>query len=135
MTPTARSPIGQVVYSVSHAHDCTAIGDFPDTNPRVLAPRAGRRPRPPTTDIGPDAYGWNYNGQPGPDILHWYPDFGIGTYTGQFQAAWAVTGNSQYLALGGEFPTVNGKASRAWSGSPSDHRRPTRWARSRGQPR
>ena len=31
----------------------------------------------------------------------------IGTVTGQNQAAWNITGNGQYLVLGGEFPTVN----------------------------
>jgi hypothetical protein len=34
----------------------------------------------------------------------------MGSYTGQNQAAWTVTGNSYYVALGGEFPKVNGKS-------------------------
>ena len=40
--------------------------------------------------------------------MNWFPDLDPGTYTGQNQAAWSVTGNSQYVVLGGEFPTVNG---------------------------
>ncbi len=34
-----------------------------------------------------------------------------GTYTGQGQAAWTITGNSQYVVAGGEFPSVNGDRS------------------------
>ncbi|MCW2522294.1 MAG: Conserved secreted protein of unknown function, putative domain, partial [Frankiales bacterium] len=33
-----------------------------------------------------------------------------GTFTGQDQAAWSVTGNANYISLGGEFPKVNGVA-------------------------
>ena len=32
----------------------------------------------------------------------------IGSYTGQNQAAWRLSGNADYLVLGGEFPLVNG---------------------------
>ena len=31
-----------------------------------------------------------------------------GTFTGQGQGAWTIEGNSQYVAMGGEFPRVNG---------------------------
>ena len=34
----------------------------------------------------------------------------VGTFTGKSQAAWSVTGNADYVVLGGEFPTVNGVA-------------------------
>ena len=34
--------------------------------------------------------------------------FTEGTYTGQSQAAWSVSGNAKYISYGGEFPTVNG---------------------------
>jgi hypothetical protein len=43
-------------------------------------------------------------------MLHWYPKLAIGTVTGQSQSAWAVTGTSHYIALGGEFPRANGVA-------------------------
>ena len=33
-----------------------------------------------------------------------------GSYTGQNQAAWSLTGTKDYLAVGGEFPRVNGVA-------------------------
>ena len=38
------------------------------------------------------------------------PSVAIGSYTGQSQAAWSVTGNTNYVVLGGEFPRVNGAA-------------------------
>ena len=31
------------------------------------------------------------------------------TYTGQSQAGWTINGNSQYVVIGGEFPTANNK--------------------------
>ena len=49
-------------------------------------------------------------GTPSPSQLNWYPDMTVGSYTGQSQSAWTVTGNGQYLVEGGEFPTVNGAA-------------------------
>jgi trimeric autotransporter adhesin len=103
-------PIGQVVYNVSHQHDCSPIGAFPDTNPRVWHHALATTAYPTGTNTGPDTYGWNYNGIPAPSLLDWYPTFGIGSYTGQSQAGWSLAGNSNYVAIGGEFPTVNGTA-------------------------
>jgi trimeric autotransporter adhesin len=103
-------PIGQVLYSVSHAHDCSAIGQFPETSPRTWHHAQAWTTYATGTNKGPDSYGWNYNGIPDSSLLHWHPTLGIGSYTGQYQAAWSVTGNSSYVVLGGEFPTVNGTA-------------------------
>ena len=102
--------VGPVLYSVGHAHDCTAIGQFPDTDPRIWHHALAQTTSPSGTNIGPDNYGWNFNGVPDSTLLHWYPDFGLGTYTGQGQSAWSLTGNASYIALGGEFPNVNGTA-------------------------
>lgn len=102
-------PLSPVLYSVSHAHDCSAIRSFPDTNPRVRWQRAlAQTTTPTTTNVGPDSYGWNYNGLPASAILHWFPQFRIGTYTGQNQAAWSLAGNTSYVSFGGEFPGLNG---------------------------
>ncbi len=48
--------------------------------------------------------------EPGPSIVNWLPDLAIGTFTGQGQAGWHVSGssNGEYLVYGGEFPRVNG---------------------------
>ncbi|WP_304049247.1 PKD domain-containing protein [Jatrophihabitans endophyticus] len=103
-------PVGQVLYSVSHAHECDNIGAFPDTNPRINHHALAFTTYATGTDTGPDDYGWNYNNQPDSTLLQWYPQLSDGTVTGQSQAAWSITGNSQYLALGGEFPSANGTA-------------------------
>ena len=102
-------PIGPVMYSVSHAHDCRWIRSFPDTSPRVRWQHAlAQTIAPTTTNIGPDNYGWNYNGLPASTVLHWFPQFRPGSYTGQTQAAWSLAGNTNYVSFGGEFPKING---------------------------
>jgi PKD repeat protein len=104
-------PLGPVMYSVGHVHDCTAVGSFPDTNPRVRWQHALAQTIAPTgTNVGPDVYGWNFNGLPDSTLLHWFPSITAGTYTGQGQAAWSLAGNSDYVVFGGEFPKVNGAA-------------------------
>ena len=104
-------PGGAVLYSVSHVHDCSAVGGFPDVNPRNLTQRTLAQTIAATRkNTGPDSYGWNYSGLPASTILHWFPNLTPGTYTGQSQAAWSIAGNGSYIVLGGEFPTVNGMA-------------------------
>ncbi|GLW62067.1 hypothetical protein Arub01_03110 [Actinomadura rubrobrunea] len=101
---------GKSLYSVSHAHDCSSLGAFPETNPpswhRALAETTYATGK----DQAPPGSNSNYRRQPVPSLLHWFPTLSAGTFTGQSQAAWAVTGNSEYIALGGEFPRVNGVA-------------------------
>ena len=99
---------GQSVYSVSHAHDCSSLGAFPETNPRSWHRALAETTYPTGTDLMPPGTNSNYSGQPIPSLLHWYPTLSAGTFTGQSQAAWAVTGTSDYVAMGGEFPRVNG---------------------------
>ncbi|TWE11816.1 PKD domain-containing protein [Rudaeicoccus suwonensis] len=105
-------PVGQVLYTVSHAHNCQMIGAFPQSNPWAINQRHALAftTYPTGTNSGPDEYGWNYAGIPDSSLLQWFPQLYTGTYTGQDQAAWSVTGNSQYIALGGEFPGVNYKS-------------------------
>jgi trimeric autotransporter adhesin len=103
--------IGAVLYSVGHAHDCSAMHSFPDTTtPRVSHRALAETLTPAGTVHWLDDYGWNYIGTPYSSLLQWFPTLNVGTFTGQSQAAWAVTGNARYVALGGEFPTVNGVA-------------------------
>ena len=103
------APIGPVLYSVGHAHDCRYIGSFPDTSPRVRWQRALAQTTAATrTNYGPDKYGWNYDGLPASTVLHWFPQMPVGTFTGQYQAGWSIVGNASYVAMGGEFPSVNG---------------------------
>ena len=106
-------PVNGALYSVTHAHDCRWIGSFPQTDAdwSINMRHALAFSTAPTgTGIGPDNYGWNFNGYGVSSLLQWFPDVAIGSFTGQYQAAWSVSGNSKYVVLGGEFPRVNGTA-------------------------
>ena len=102
------APAAGLVYMASHKHYCGNSGGFPQTNPwshyhsTVVTPIAeGVNTR--------DIYGYpDHPGTPSPEILNWYPQTDIGTYTGASQAAWAVDGNDRFVVYGGEFPRVNG---------------------------
>lgn len=100
---------GAVVYTVSHAHYCGNIGGFPQSNPWATNMRHALAFTPTATGtIGHDPLGYfDWAGNPSPSLVNWFPEFGIGNVSGASQAAWSVTGNSQYISLGGEFPTVN----------------------------
>jgi PKD repeat protein len=99
-----------VLYSASHAHDCSDVGGWEDTNPRTW-----HRGMANSSSVTPGctlAHNNNANyadffGQPCAQLLDWYPDFAAGTYTGAAQGPWSVSGNSNYIVMGGEFPTVN----------------------------
>jgi PKD repeat protein len=107
----ASFPQSGVLYSVSHKHDCSVVGAFPDTNPRSRWMKAIAESTTPTGVITKkDAYGWDFTGMPYTEQLNWYPDLEFGTYTSARQAAWSVTGNANYVVLGGEFPKVNNVA-------------------------
>lgn len=104
-------PVNGVLYSVSHAHDCRSARAFPEVNPRRWMQALAWSTTPGTrNNLGPNAYGWNYSDIKTSDLLHWFPKLGIGSYTKQYQAAWSVTGNADYVVMGGEFPSVDGRA-------------------------
>jgi PKD repeat protein len=103
---------GNVLYSVSHSHDCSAIGGNPTTDPwtyqhawaqTTTADASGR------VNVS-SPFGANFVGRPAPELLHWLPTFNTGTFTGMGQAAWTVESNSQYVVAGGEFTKVNNGA-------------------------
>ena len=101
-------PIGGVLYSVGHSHNCATVGAFPETTVRsyhrAIADTIGATG---TLKANTQAGFANFQGTPSPTQLDWYPDFAVGTFTGMFQGGWTVTGNSSYIVVGGEFPTVN----------------------------
>ena len=116
-------PIGQVLYSAGHSHDCSDAEDFSQDLTNVFDSTHYMTMAESTfpTGIernavfagGPGIPGPRYSsfgGQPHSAQLNWYPTLSLGTFTGQSQAAWSVTGNSNYLSVGGEFPRVNGTA-------------------------
>lgn len=110
-------PIGDIVYSVGHAHYCSNIGGFPDTSDNSKLRSAWYR----GLAVSKKAAGTvakngqtsaktytNFEGNPAPALLNWFPSISAGTYTGMSQGAWSVVGNGTYIAMGGEFPRVNG---------------------------
>ncbi|MGW0846284.1 LamG-like jellyroll fold domain-containing protein [Streptomyces sp. NPDC002787] len=77
-----------VLYSASHAHDCSSVGEFPD----------GRR--------------YHLLAQPttGTNKLGWFPDTndGLGEGIGPRTMTVSETSDNKYMWVGGEFTTVNG---------------------------
>ncbi len=103
---------GTAVYTVSHAHYCGNLGGFFQSNPWAINMRhALAFTATATGTLGHDPYGYyDFYGTPSPSLINWFPNLAVGSFTGKTQAAWSVTGNGQYVVMGGEFPTVNGVA-------------------------
>ncbi len=96
------------VYSAGHAHYCGNIAGFPETKPRSYN-HALAFGKTPVGTITRDTEGYrNFEGKPHSALLNWWPTFAVGSFTGQYQATWSVTGNSEYVVMGGEFPSVSG---------------------------
>ncbi|MFT4216791.1 MAG: hypothetical protein QM619_06340 [Micropruina sp.] len=112
-------PIGDVVYSVGHAHYCSNIGGFPDTSDNsqlrsawyrgIAVTKTAEGTVAKNTQKSAKTY-TDFKGKPAPSLLNWFPHISAGTYTGMFQGAWSIVGNGTYLALGGEFPKAGGVA-------------------------
>ncbi|MBX9244948.1 PKD domain-containing protein [Actinotalea ferrariae] len=102
-------PVGDVVYQASHKHYCGNVGGFPQTDPWSFY-RATAVSKAATQTVTNDPYGYfNFAGNPAPSMLNWYPQMDTGTYTGQNQGPWTVTGTDDYVLMGGEFRNVNGR--------------------------
>ncbi|MFF8605710.1 LamG-like jellyroll fold domain-containing protein [Streptomyces sp. NPDC015346] len=90
-TQAVRSYQG-VLYSASHAHDCSSVGEFPDGRRYHLLAQ-------PTTSTGK---------------LGWFPDTNDGGAPPEVEGIGprvmtiSGTGTTKYLWVGGEFTTVNG---------------------------
>lgn len=103
------APVGNLVYSVGHAHFCTNIGGFGEISPQraLVATKAVRGTVATNTQTGHNYANWA--GYPAPALYQWFPKLNIGTVSGSNQGAWSVAATSRYVVLGGEFTTVNGK--------------------------
>jgi PKD repeat protein len=106
----ATFPVNGAVYTAGHPHYCGNMGGFGQTEPWAINMRhAVAFTQQATGTINHETHGYpDWFGKPSPSMVNWFPDMAVGSYTGQSQAAWTVTGNSQYVLMGGEFPTVNG---------------------------
>lgn len=104
-------PLGNALYVVGHPHMCSNVGGFPETNPRTFhhSLAFSKAQTGTLTNDGNRSYA-NFRGQPSPTQLTWFPNWTPGTFTGQDQATWTVSGDTRYLVVGGEFPAVNGQA-------------------------
>jgi hypothetical protein len=98
-----------VVYTVGHAHYCQTLNGWGVYSPWVIQ-HSTSFTKSMQGVLGRNTQGGyaNFQGRPAPSLYAWLPDFTTGTYTGKSQSAWSLTGNSQYVVEGGEFPTVNG---------------------------
>jgi PKD repeat protein len=101
-------PTGGALYLASHAHQCSNIGGFPEQNPQVFKFATALSTAAAGVNGTATIANANFAGKPAPALQNWFPTFATGTYTGQYQAGWSVTGNGQYVVYGGEFPRVNG---------------------------
>lgn len=104
------SVMGDIMYFVSHAHDCASVGSFPEENPQIWRRLMGNTTYATGTDQAPPGSNSLYSGQPTPTQLHWYPSINTGFYTNQYQGGWAMDNNGTKVVVGGEFTTVNGVA-------------------------
>ena len=96
-----------IVYSASHYHYCGNIRSIPQEDTWQYQ-RANAFTKAVTQTVGREHLGYtNWEGNPAPEYLSWTPDLDTGTYTGQNQGPWAVTGNDDYVVWGGEFNNVN----------------------------
>ncbi len=107
--------IGKVLYTAGHTHYCEnldgvrqgagGVGDYPYYRAIAMTTEPTR-----TLTWEPDqGRYYNFAGQPAPEMLGWYPSFNAGSYTGQFQGPWTVTGTSDYVVLAGEFTRINNR--------------------------
>jgi PKD repeat protein len=101
-------PTGGALYLASHAHNCANIGGYPEQNPQVFKFATALSTAAAGVNGPATIANANFAGKPAPALQNWFPTFASGTYTGQYQAGWSVTGNGQYVVYGGEFPRVNG---------------------------
>lgn len=99
------------VYVASHSHGCGNLpgGGFTAADPTEPTAwyRATAFTKATTGVLGNGAF-TSLRGKPAPSLLAWYPALNTGTATGQYQGPWAVTGNSNYVVMVGEFTTANG---------------------------
>ncbi|MFB7251395.1 PKD domain-containing protein [Microbacterium sp. NPDC056234] len=101
---------GETVYSTSHTHACETVNLWPEQSPRAYryieaftATAEGTLTRSQTAG---GLYA-DWSGTPSPSAYAWYPDFTVGTASGLGQAGLSITGTGDFIAVAGEFGSVN----------------------------
>jgi PKD repeat protein len=102
---------GATVFTTSHAHYCVPVGGFFEALSANMRHALAYSTEATGTN-GFDEYAgsgvyFQFEGTPSPTLINWFPQFAIGSFTGMHQAAWSITGNREYVVVGGEFPRVN----------------------------
>jgi hypothetical protein len=102
-------PIGGVLFSAGHPHDCQPMGLWGETTAkRALAETTTKSNRvnvAPVNTAYPSLAGYNTSTQ-----LNWYPYQNTSNVSGSNQASWSVTGNANYVSYGGEFTVAGSMA-------------------------
>ncbi|GAA3574387.1 hypothetical protein GCM10022197_34240 [Microlunatus spumicola] len=105
-----------VVYAASHQHDCSNIGSFPQQRPTQVEWRANAFTADAQGDVLPNSFSptkfKDYSTYQAPAVINWFPQFAMGPTAGYYsgQPTLTIESNSDYVVVGGQFPTVNGKA-------------------------
>ncbi|MGM1029615.1 MAG: PKD domain-containing protein [Actinomycetota bacterium] len=103
------APHNGTVYTATHSHYCGNIGEFPQVEPWSFNHSLAFAAQPSGRAITPDIHGYrSFTGNPGAKLLHWYPKWTPGTYSGLSQAAWSVASSGNYVLYGGEFTAIDG---------------------------
>ncbi|MGM1029614.1 MAG: PKD domain-containing protein [Actinomycetota bacterium] len=103
------APHNGTVYTATHSHYCGNIGEFPQLDPWAFNHSLAFAAEPSGRAITPDVHGYrSFTGNPAAKLLHWYPTWTAGTYSGLNQAGWSVTSAGDYVLYGGEFTAING---------------------------
>lgn len=101
-------PVNGVLYSANHSHDCSMMGLWGErASFRALAETTSGTTGTNTAPTDPkysSFAGYNHTNQ-----LAWYPTLNTANVSGSTQAAWSVTGNANYISLGGEFTLAENK--------------------------
>lgn len=102
--------VDDLVYQAGHAHFCGNTGGFPQAEPWEFQ-RAIAFSKKAAGVLTQETHGYtNFAGNPAPAQQNWFPYLSDGTFTGQNQGPWSVSGNSNYVVMAGEFTDVNSQA-------------------------
>lgn len=101
-------PMNGLAYMVSHHHQCSDSGGFPETQPRMHQ-HTDAFTIEATGKVQPNTYNYpNFAGHPSGSPVVWFPTMTPGNYSRAWQAGWTLESKGEYLAVGGEFTAVNG---------------------------
>lgn len=109
-----------VVYVATHQHDCANIGGFPEQTPTRIERRAtaftsSAQGTVQANSLLPGTFS-SFPGYPAPALVNWFPDFKNPTCPTSTSCLYdsqptnTIESSGSYVAVGGQFPTVNGVA-------------------------